>query len=80
MSLSRRAFLKSSMIAAGEVAMPGLAAGATAGAETRGVPDEGLAAAEVVGGAKSEFTRGLGIYPGAVGDVFSPTLRVERRR
>jgi len=77
LSLSRRAFLKSSMIAAGEVAMPGLAAGATAGAETRGVPDEGLAAAEVVGGAKSEFTRGLGIYPGAVGDVFSPTLRVD---
>ena len=79
MSLSRRAFLKSSMIAAGEVALPTLGAAATAGAEmpvTAGAPVEGVAA-EVVGGAKGEFTRGLGIYPGAAGDVFSPTMRVD---
>ncbi|WP_158788117.1 discoidin domain-containing protein [Granulicella sp. L46] len=79
MSLSRRAFLKSSMIAAGEVALPTLGAAATAGAEmpvAAGAPVEGVEA-EVVEGAKGEFTRGLGIYPGAAGDVFSPTMRVD---
>jgi Exo-beta-D-glucosaminidase Ig-fold domain/Glycosyl hydrolases family 2/F5/8 type C domain len=79
LALSRRAFLKSSMIAAGEVALPTLAAAATAGAETpvaAGAPAERVAA-EVVGGAKGEFTRGLGIYPGAPVDVFSPTMRVD---
>jgi len=67
------------MIVAGEVALPTLAAVGTAGAElpvAAGVLVEGVAP-EVPGGAKSEFTRGLGIYPGAMGDVFSPTLRVD---
>jgi F5/8 type C domain len=80
LSLSRRTFLKSSMIAAGEVALPALGAAATAvDAETpraAGAPVEGVAA-EVVGGAKGEFTRGLGIYPGAPGDVYSPTMRLD---
>jgi Exo-beta-D-glucosaminidase Ig-fold domain/Glycosyl hydrolases family 2/F5/8 type C domain len=67
------------MIAAGEVALPALAAAGTAGAElpvAAGAPMAGVAA-EVVRGAKGEFTRGLGIYPGAPGDVFSPTMRVD---
>ena len=62
------------MIAAGEVALPGLAAtGAAAAAES--VVE--AAPALVVGGVKGEFTRGVGIYPGARGDVFSPTMRVD---
>ncbi|HSY36167.1 MAG TPA: discoidin domain-containing protein [Acidobacteriaceae bacterium] len=76
MSLSRRTFLKSSIIAAGEVALPALAAAGTVSAAVASTPVEGVAA-EVVGGAKGEFTRGLGIYPGAPGDVFSPTMRVD---
>jgi hypothetical protein len=68
------------MIAAGEVALPAVAAmGTRAFAET---PESvgaavGEVVAEMVGGAKSEFTRGVGIYPGAGGDVFSPTMRVD---
>ena len=80
MALSRRTFLKSSMIAAGEVALPAVAAlGTRAAAET---PESFGAAveevvAEFVGGEKGVFTRGVGIYPGAASDVFSPTMRVE---
>jgi hypothetical protein len=80
LGLSRREFLKSSMIAAGEVALPAVAAlGTKAAAET---PESVAAAvgeivAEMVGGAKGEFTRGLGIYPGAAADAFSPAMRVE---
>jgi hypothetical protein len=68
------------MIAAGEVALPAVAAmGTRAAAET---PESlgaavGEVVAEMVGGAKGEFTRGVGIYPGAAGDVFSPTMRVD---
>jgi len=66
------------MIAAGEVALPTLGAAVTAGAEMPVKVDAPVeAGAGVVGGAKGEFTRGLGIYPGAMSDVFSPTMRVD---
>ena len=67
------------MIAAGEVALPALAgAGTAADAETpgAGAPVEG-SATDLMGGVKGEFTRGVGIYPGAAVDVFSPTMRVD---
>ena len=66
-------------MAAGEVALPAVGLGAKAVAET----PEGVGAAvgevvaEMVGGVKGEFTRGVGIYPGAAVDVFSPTMKVE---
>ncbi len=68
------------MIAAGEVALPALAAAGTASAASAAAastPGEAAAAEEVVGGAKGEFTRGVGIYPGAPVDVFSPTMRLD---
>jgi hypothetical protein len=74
-SLSRRAFLKSSVIAAGEVALPGLPGMAAAAAETSKPPM--VEAAAELAAATSEFTRGLGIYPGMAGDVFSPTMRLD---
>ncbi len=66
------------MIAAGEVALPGLPALASP-ARTAGV--DGVAG-ETSGGAvaaagSAEFTRGVGIYPGVAADVFSPTLRLD---
>jgi hypothetical protein len=73
LSLSRRAFLKSSMIAAGEVALPTLPVMAATVTTAAAVP----ALAEEVGGGTGEFTRGLGIYPGMPGDVFSPTMRLD---
>ena len=79
MALSRRTFLKSSMIAAGEVALPAVVLGTKAAAET----PEGFGAAvgeviaELAGGTKGEFTRGVGIYPGSPSDVFSPTMRLD---
>ena len=63
------------MIAAGEVALPGLAATGVAAAAETGL--ETAPATLPVGGAKGEFTRGVGIYPGAWGDVFSPMMRVD---
>ncbi len=62
------------MIAAGEVALPGLATTGVAAAAESGVE---TAVAVPADGVKSEFTRGVGIYPGAWGDVFSPTMRVD---
>ena len=79
MPFSRRDFLKSSVIAAGEVALPTMAAMAsparTAGADEAAVEAGG---GGVAGGAGSaEFTRGVGIYPGVMADVFSPTTRID---
>jgi hypothetical protein len=80
LALSRRTFLKSSMMAAGEVALPAAVLGTKAAAAE--MPDSVGAAveeivAEMMDGTKGEFTRGVGIYPGAAGDVFSPTMKVE---
>jgi hypothetical protein len=67
--LSRRAFLKTSLttslLAAGDAALPALAS-SFAAAPTL----ENPAATPP----HPEFTRGLGIYPGDPADVFSPTL------
>jgi hypothetical protein len=62
------------MIVAGDVALPAVVVGTRAEAEA---PVEVEAPAVVSAGAKGEFTRGVGIYPGAAADVFSPTMRVD---
>ena len=78
MSLSRREFLKSSMIAAGEVALPTLPVMAeTIGSATGGSEAVGGGDAERVRIGSAEFTRGVGIYPGSPADVFSPRLVVD---
>lgn len=77
MAFSRRDFLKSSVIAAGEVALPTMAAMASP-ARTAGV--DGAAAEAgggVAAGGSAEFTRGVGIYPGVMADVFAPTTRID---
>jgi hypothetical protein len=59
------------MIAAGEVAMPTLPAIAAATTPTpSGSPTLNAASSPV----HPLYTRGIGIYPGSPGDVFSPTL------
>ncbi|MGA8939923.1 MAG: discoidin domain-containing protein, partial [Acidobacteriaceae bacterium] len=80
MPFSRRTFLKSSMIAAGEAALPGLPAMAA----TVPVPAPATAgdaavdgAGRGVGVAAGEFTRGLGVYPGVAAEVFSPGMKVD---
>jgi hypothetical protein len=65
------------MIAAGEVALPTLPVMAAAETRAAAEPAAVEAAAELVGGGTGEFTRGLGIYPGMPGDVFSPALRLD---
>jgi Exo-beta-D-glucosaminidase Ig-fold domain/F5/8 type C domain/Glycosyl hydrolases family 2 len=65
------------MIAAGEVALPTLpvmAATVTAVAATAAAAE---VAGEMVAGGSAEYTRGLGIYPGMPGDVFSPTMKLD---
>ncbi|MGA7159338.1 MAG: discoidin domain-containing protein [Acidobacteriaceae bacterium] len=62
------------MIAAGEVALPGLPA--MAAAVPTATASEPAAEGMVAAGA-SEFTRGVGIYPGAAMDVFSPTMKLD---
>lgn len=78
LSLSRREFLKSSMIAAGEVALPTLPVMAATLTPATGGSNAAVAGgAELVGDRSAEFTRGVGIYPGSPADVFSPRLVVD---
>jgi hypothetical protein len=70
MSTSRRDFLKSTIIAGAGMAVPAGAAAATNGQATINEGDRALGTAMNAGG----FTRGIGLYPGAATENFSPTL------
>ncbi|HEV2464498.1 MAG TPA: discoidin domain-containing protein [Acidobacteriaceae bacterium] len=71
MSTSRRDFLKTTIIAgAGAVLPPVSAMAASAGAPAQ-TPQDATEAAQL---SSSEFTRGLGFYPGAPEENFSPSL------
>jgi hypothetical protein len=74
MSTSRRVFLKTTAIAGAGVAMEGLSTFAeplrTAGNETQA--ESTIVAPST--SAAPEYTRGIGIYPGAPSEDFSPTL------
>ncbi len=80
MPLSRRSFLKSSVLAAGEMALPAMAAAdpASAIATHAGLDAteaNGRSVTEAAIAPTTEFTRGVGIYPGFAGEVSSPALR-----
>jgi hypothetical protein len=71
MSTSRRDFLKTTIIAGAGMALSAPAASASAAQELQG------AAAQPVGGGASSaagYTRGIGLYPGAPEENFSPSL------
>ena len=76
MKATRRKFLKTGLIAGAGMTMPGMAfAGTkpTTSAESTAVPEAVLTGAPETSGTPS-FTRGIGVYPGAPGEDFSPTL------
>ncbi len=80
MSLSRREFLKSSMIAAGEVALPTLPVMAATLTPARDGLDAmvgGDGEHVGIGNVPAGYTRGIGIYPGSPADVFSPRMVVD---
>ena len=63
------------MIAAGDVALPALPALAAAAIPAPALAAERSQASPALqSGGPQIYTRGIGIYPGAPGDVFSPTL------
>jgi hypothetical protein len=67
MPSSRRTFLKTSLIASASAAVPSLPAFAS----------EMLPQPSSAHGAASPFTRGIGVYPGAPGEFFCPTLVID---
>jgi Exo-beta-D-glucosaminidase Ig-fold domain/F5/8 type C domain/Glycosyl hydrolases family 2/Glycosyl hydrolases family 2, sugar binding domain/TAT (twin-arginine translocation) pathway signal sequence len=74
MSPSRRDFLKTTIVAGAGMALPAMAA------SSNGVPafessDDQLASASMANG--DEYTRGIGIYPGAPQEDFSPSLAID---
>ncbi|MBW4026593.1 MAG: beta-glycosidase [Acidobacteria bacterium] len=74
MSTSRRDFLKSTMIASAGAALPSLPMMAAAKTPTQaGLHSSGQSASNAAMDAAG-FTRGIGIYPGAPGENFSPEL------
>ncbi len=72
MTTSRRDFLKTTAIASATVAVDGLSAFAEPAGTT--APGSSLAPVSTGKAAKSEFTRGIGIYPGEPAAHFGPTL------
>ncbi len=84
MSLSRRAFLKSSVIAAGEIALPAIAAAdpsqpsaKASAADQVGTIDGESSPAQATAAPPSEFTRGVGIYPGIAAEVSAPAFLLD---
>ncbi len=82
MPLTRRSFLKSSVLAASEMALPAMAAAdstSTSAAAQQAGPEgtaaDGASVTEAAAAPPAEFTRGVGIYPGFAGEVSSPALR-----
>jgi hypothetical protein len=76
MSTSRRDFLKSSIIAGAGVALSGAAASASSPRELTRLEQAFAATADAVSGSPSH-TRGIGIYPGAPDESFSPELVID---
>jgi hypothetical protein len=79
---SRRGFLKKSAIVSASAALeafPALAAPLNdlAAANSKAIPGEDSQAAAPAGSA-TEFTRGVGVYPGDPGEDFSPELVLDR--
>ena len=73
MSTSRRDFLKTTIIAGTGMALPAPAASASEVTE----PSSGAAAPVAATPAGHEFTRGIGMYPGAPAENFSPNLVID---
>src|SRR5271154_3593270 len=71
MSTSRRDFLKTSIIAGAGVALPALPAVAASSRELAALEGEPPAQPGALS-SPLEFTRGIGIYPGAASENFSP--------
>ncbi len=65
MPTTRRTFLKSSLIAGAGATLPALPAFASSGEPTSSP------------GPSASFTRGVGVYPGAPGEFFCPTLDID---
>ncbi|MGH9588281.1 MAG: twin-arginine translocation signal domain-containing protein, partial [Acidobacteriaceae bacterium] len=78
MSTSRRDFLKSTLIAGAGAVLPSSNATAAIAESKAALP--GSQAAEPMGGPGpgQGYTRGLGIYPGAPEEDFSPTLVIDK--
>ena len=75
MKATRRRFLKTSLIAGAGMTMPGIAfAGNTAASPSS--PEAQSAGTPEIPGTAS-FTRGIGMYPGAPDEDFSPTLAID---
>ncbi|MBW4039382.1 MAG: beta-glycosidase [Acidobacteria bacterium] len=72
MPLSRRKFLKSSIIAASEIAAPMLPSVISSVSAAEVGPAPSTSSHEVP---SAGYTRGIGVYPGSAEDIFSPTLR-----
>ncbi|MFZ0663372.1 MAG: discoidin domain-containing protein [Acidobacteriaceae bacterium] len=75
MSTSRRDFLKTTIIAGAGAVLPASAAAAAQPAQASAAsPESNPAATAAAASPSSEYTRGIGLYPGAPDENFSPTL------
>lgn len=78
MPTSRRDFLKTTILAGAGAAMAPVGARAATAGSDAGMPQADAAAMPMeTGGAASGYTRGIGVYPGAPGEDFSPTLTLD---
>ncbi len=77
MSTSRRDFLKSSIIAGAGVALSGPAASASTTASEPTPLENTFAAAVGAATGSPGYTRGIGLYPGAPAENFSPELVID---
>jgi hypothetical protein len=75
MSTSRRDFLKTTIIAGAGAVLPPVAARA-ATSDTPAQPEMAFAA-QATEGAGGGYTRGIGMYPGAPEENFSPSLEID---
>src|SRR5271166_2286464 len=77
MSTSRRDFLKTSIIAGAGVALPALPAVAASSRELAALEGEPPQAQPGALSSPVEYTRGIGIYPGAPSENFCPELVID---
>jgi Glycosyl hydrolase 2 galactose-binding domain-like/Exo-beta-D-glucosaminidase Ig-fold domain/Glycosyl hydrolases family 2/NedA-like, galactose-binding domain len=75
MSTSRRDFLKTTILAGAGAALPPVSARAATSVGA-GMPSAAMAA-EMSSAVSGGFTRGIGIYPGAPSEDFSPILEID---
>jgi hypothetical protein len=74
MPTSRRSFLKTTIIAGAGAAIPAIPALAS---DALAQTSAGAAHTSAQAGPAGEFTRGIGVYPGAAGEFFCPTLDID---